>query len=251
MRPVLPAVLSLALLSGLTTIAGMALAADESAATADAVMGSVALPASKGGTLSPLAERDLAFADTVRFRSKGTVTAMFIKMKRDMKIEMSPVRVSEQLTAMDTTVTDVAGGGKQWKATLPMSARGTLKSTEPKLINATNILGIDPVIRERLKGGGKPITINGHVEIEGALKPVSITHRYIGRGKEAGTHVIESVTENEDAGIAFKTLSTMAPDGLPLHAETSGTVKKGPIDVAVAIQLTREAAADVEETDAE
>lgn len=196
-------------------------------------LGSMALPR------SPVEERAQAFPGTVSFRSRGTITALFVKMKRDMKIEMSPVRAGDALTAMDTTVTDIAGGGKQWRATLPMSKRGTLHATEPKLINATNILGIDPAMRERLKSGGKPITVNGQIETEGALKPVTITHS-LASAKDDGSCVIKSVTESEEHGIALETLSTMAPDGLPLHAETSGTVKKGPIDVGVEIRLTRE-----------
>lgn len=199
----------------------------------EATLGSMALPR------SPVEERTQAFSGPISFRSRGTITALFVKMKRDMKIQMAPVHEGERLSAMDTTVTDIAGGGKQWRATLPLSKRGTLSATEPKLINATNILGIDPAMRERLKAGGKPITVNGQIETEGVLKPVTITHS-LASANDDGTCVIESVTESEEHGIALRTLSTMAKDGLPEHAETSGTVKKGPIDVGVEIRLTRE-----------
>lgn len=243
MRSVL-AVLVLLALSG-----SVAAQADEEglAATEDAALGAIAVrPVAK---LSPLEERSRAFPGTIRFRSRGTVTAVILKMKRDMKIELTPVRDEGRLTGLDTTVIDVAGGGKRWQAVLPMSARGTIKATEPKLVNASNILGIDPRIREHLKSGGKPLTVATQIETEGALRDVSITHRLAGPPQRDGTVVIESLTTSEDGGINLRTASTMAPDGLPLQAETSGTVRKGPINVDVAIKLTREVSDEAEETE--
>ena len=190
--------------------------------------------------LSAVEERAQAFTGVRCYRSRGTITALFVKMKRDIKVRFEPVRRGDTLTAVDTTLTDVAGGGKQWHGVLPLSAHGTLTPSEPKLINATNILFIDPVIRERLKAGGKPITVAGQLEADGVRRSATVTHRLVGTPAADGSVVVESVTENEDAGIALTTLSTIGKDGLPLHAETSGTVRKGPINVGVEIQLTRE-----------
>lgn len=195
-------------------------------------LGSAALP--------PLEERSRAFSHAVHFRSRGTISAMVFTLKRDMKIAMVPVRAEGRLTALDTTVVDVAGGGKRWHAVLPLSPRGTVSTREPKLINATNILGIDPRLRGHLVAGRGPFRVQGQIEAEGALREVTITHQLASPPQGDGTVVIESITESEDGGINLETFSTIAPDGLPLHAETSGTVKKGPLDVGVAIHLTRE-----------
>jgi len=162
--------LSLALL---VTLSALPAAAEP---TEEASHGAIALSQPRS-TLSPLDERAQAFTGPVKYRSRGTVTALYIKMKREMDIELVPVMKEGQLASIDTTVVDVAGGGKRWRADLPVTPRGTIRASEPKLVNATNILNIDPRLRERLKSGEGPIVMPGQIETEGHLRDVKITHR--------------------------------------------------------------------------
>ena len=201
--------------------------------TQDATLGAIALP-------GPLAERSRALTTPIHFRSRGTITALFVKMNRDIKIAMAPVRTGNELTALDTTVLDLAGGNKRYHGVLPFSPEGTVHADAPKLVNATNILNLHPALREQLRTGAGPVEATGMIETDGVLRPVHITHALETASDQDGNIVLRSTTVSDDEAVHFTTMTTMAPDGLPLHAETTGTVAKGPIDVAVDIRLTRE-----------
>ena len=207
-------------------------AAMPDASASDATLGSVAMPAA-----SPLEERSHAFTAPISFHSKGVIKAVMFRFDRELKIRMEPVREGEALKAVDTTVVDVAHGNKRYHGVLPVTARGTLSGAkEEHLVNATNIWNITPEIREKLKAGSGPITVAGRIDTEGTLRGVTLTHSLA----SAKPLKIQTKTDSNDGDVHFSTLTTMAEDGLPLKADTTGTVKKGPVDVDVTIHLTRE-----------
>jgi len=217
----------------LILLAAAARGADPVPSTDNATMGALAVPP------APSEERSRAFTGPVHFHSKGTIKALLIKMDRDLRIAMEPVREGGRLTAVDTTVVDVAHGNKRYHGVLPLTARGTLMASEPHLINATNIWSITPEIREKLKAGGGPIRVPGRVDTDGELRGVMCTHRFAGLDAD-GLVQVETATESNDGELHFKTLITLAADGLPLHGVTTGTIKKGPVEVDVNVHLTRE-----------
>ena len=200
--------------------------------TAEGTLGSIAMPPA-----SPAEERSRALAAPITFHSKGVIKAVLLRFDRELKIRMEAVREGQTLKAVDTTVVDIVHGHKRFHGVLPVTARGTLSgASEEHLVNASNIWNITPEIREKLKAGSGPITVPGRVDLEGALKGVTLIHSLV----SANPLKIETKTDSNDGDVHFTTVSTMAEDGLPLKADTTGTVKKGPLDVDVTIHLTRE-----------
>jgi hypothetical protein len=217
------------------------LAAEVPAEAAEEAVDGVETPAEKK-SLTPMEERSRAFVKALKFTSKGQMRALLFKMDRDLRITLEPVREGEALTAVDAHVLDVANGGKTYEGRLDLTPRGSLKTDVPQLINTANIVLVDPVIRAALVKGEGPVVTHGQIETAGAVRLVEFTHSIVGEPADDGSMQVETKTATDDGKVNLKTITTLAPDGLPWLAETTGTVKKGPVDVNVNLKLTRDMA---------
>jgi len=188
----------------------------------------------------PVAQRANAFKQPVRFRSKGQAKALMFKFNRDLKILMSPVKKEGKFSAVAATVQDLAHGGKPVTGVLELTRSGTLRAHSPQLVNVSNIVAIDPVIRAELLKSEGPFTAKGQIETNGTVRIVDFSHRRVGDVADDGSMQVESTTTSLDGKVKMVTVSTLAPDGLPWLADTNGTIKKGPVNINVKIRLTRE-----------
>jgi len=116
---------------------------------------------------------------------------------------------------------------------------GRVVSDDPGMVNACSILGIHPPLLRALREGKGPITVAGSTEIWGSVYSSHVTHTVIGRDSPTGLLRIKSETVGPDDRFHLTTLTKMGKDGIPLESKTTGTIRKGFIDLQVDLKMVR------------
>jgi hypothetical protein len=191
-----------------------------------------------------LAARAIALKSPVSFRSKGTIKALMMKFNRDLRYTLGSITREGRLVGVEATVVDVANGGKTTRGLLEIERDGRLHATAPGLINACNVLSIDPRTRARLLKEEGPVETRGQMESSGTVRDVTFSHRRVDEVAEDGSMRVETATTSDDGKVQLVTVTALAPDGLPWVAETSGTIAKGPVNLHVSLKLVRQDATD-------
>lgn len=223
--------------------------ATEKAADAAPIEGDEAAPAvaseavaPKAAPLAPAqAERLKAFArGPIKFTSIGKVKAFMIKVDRNLEYTMNAVKKDGQLKSVAVTMIDHANGDKVVKGNLDVTKSGALRTKSLPLTNACNVGIVDPTVRKSLLDAEGPVVSKSSMEVSGAVQPITVTHTREGDVAEDGSMKVKSETESADGKIHLTTITELASDGLPMGAETTGTIAKGPINLNVNLKLTRE-----------
>lgn len=197
-------------------------------------------PSARPATVSAARrERLSAFAHgPLVFTSIGQVKALVVKFERNLVYEMRPILKNDEVNAVAITMTNRADGDAVTRGRLDVTERGTLRASTPKLINACNIGSIDPVARAKLLAGER-VTTRGQMEISGTVHAITAKHARRGPVGKDQTMQVESESESADGGVHLTTVTTLAPDGLPLSADTTGTIAKGPLKLNLTLELRR------------
>ena len=187
----------------------------------------------------PLIERARAFSHPQKFHSTGKVEALLMKFPRDVSITLAAVKDGSELKAIQATVIDNL---KEKTATgeLDLSEDGSVSTSEPTLMNCTNVMSISPAIRRKLLTAEGPFEATGKMEVAGTVRDVTFAHTRVGEPADDGSMKVETKTSSEDGKVDLTTTTILAPDGLPWKASTTGILKKGPVSLNVALELVRE-----------
>lgn len=180
-----------------------------------------------------------ALTGGLRFRSKGTVQALVFTIDHHLAIQLEPVDHEQKRGAMRATVTDVAHGMRIRRGLLERALDGSLRAPGPELVNIPNIISLESLLPKLLSASPRPVVVDGEVEIQGDVRAVTFTHHHL-RTATDGSLIVRTSTASADGKVSLVTLWTLAADGLPRSAQTSGTVKCGPVTARVAIRLDRE-----------
>lgn len=175
----------------------------------------------------------------LRFRSKGTVQALVFTLEHHLDIQLEPVDRGQKRGAMRATVTDVAHGMRIRRGLLERADDGSLRAPQPELVNVPNIISLESLLPRLLSASPAPVVVPGKVEVQGDVRAVTFTHHHL-RTAADGSLLVRTSTASADGKVSLVTLWTLAADGLPRSAQTSGTVKCGPVTARVAIRLDRE-----------
>lgn len=185
-------------------------------------------------------ERLSAFAKgNLVFTSVGQIKALVVKFERNLLYELAPILKNGEVNAVAITMVNRADGNAITRGRLDVTDRGTFHTRTPKLVNACNIGTIDPGCRAKLIAGGTATT-RGQMEISGTVHTITATHTRVGDVGKDRTMQVQSEAESADGSVHLSTATTLAADGLPLSAETTGTIAKGPLKLNVTLKLTRE-----------
>ena len=210
-------------------------------AEAEAAAPEAAAPVSPLPKAPAQRERLSAFAKgPLRFSSIGRVKAFMIKFDRDLRYTMKPIAKDGHVEAVDVTMVDHANGNKVTHGRLDVTPSGALKAHSTTLTNACNIGLIDPITRAKLIKSDAPVDAHAQMELQGKILILEVTHTREGDVGEDGSMRVRSECQSTDGKVKTTTVTTLAPDGLPWLAETTGTIAKGPINLDVNIKLTRE-----------
>lgn len=185
-------------------------------------------------------ERLKAFHAPLEFTSKGLIKLPLVKLDRDLLYTFGPVKTDGAMPTVQVSIVDRAHGNKMTKEQVELTARGTLHTGDPALVNACNVAGYDPALLARLRASEKLIHGRGQMEVSGSIVPIEVTHHRTGEVADDGSMRVESVIESENGSAKLTSITILAPDGLPWVADTTGTVAKGPITIYVTMKLERQ-----------
>ena len=180
----------------------------------------------------------------ITFTSKGRVKALMMKFDRNLHYTFKPIKKDGVTEAVEVTMIDRVDGNKVTCGRLDVTRNGTFRTHTMPLTNACNIGSIDPMTRRKLIKTDEPVVTRSQMEIQGAVHAIEATHTREGDVADDGSMRVKSVTESADGKVHLTTITTLAPDGLPWMAETTGTIAKGPINMDVNLKLTREGIED-------
>jgi len=196
--------------------------------------------ADRPAELTPVDLRVRALAKPLKFHSKGFWKAVLVKFDRDFHITLSAVKKDDKLSGVAAHIVDHAHGDTVIKGVLDVTVNGALRSKRPELLSAANVGAIDPVLRQRLLRSSGPFKGKGQIEVQGEARIVDLVHRRIGEVADDDSMRIETTSTTLDGKSKLVTTVTLAPDGFPWLAETTGTIAKGPVNVEIYVKLTRE-----------
>ena len=185
------------------------------------------------------------------FTSRGRVKALMMKFDRNVQYTFAPVQKGATAQSVEVTMIDRANGNKTTHGRLDVTKCGALRAHVTPLTNACNIGSIDPLTRAKLARTDEPVVTRSQIEVQGTIHAVEVTHTREGDVADDGSMRVKSVTESADGKVHTTTVTTLAPDGLPWLAETTGTIAKGPINLDVTLKLQREGVEDAASTTGE
>lgn len=177
------------------------------------------------------------FTETVSYHSAGRLTYATGTKERDRTITLVPIDREGPVATLDTTIVDHVDDDFEYRGVLNVDAQGTVTTRQKEMINAANILMVSPQAVKQLLDGRPEALTSGYVEVSGDLIEVQCTHRLIGAPGDVPLRVRTS-TRTPDAKIDLETTAAFGADGLPLSAQTRGTIK-AIVTVSVDLSLTR------------
>lgn len=189
-------------------------------------------------------ERIQALSRPVSFTSTGHIRAWKVTLDRDLHYTFAPIREKGVIHAVTATIVDRAHGNKITKGRLEITQSGALRTRDPRFVNVSNVGSIDPATRAKLQKVKGPVETNGQIEISETVHAIHVVHRRVGEVADDGSMRIESQIVSTDEKVKVVTITTLAPDGLPWLAETTGTIAKGPVNLNVSLRLEREMTAE-------
>jgi hypothetical protein len=183
-------------------------------------------------------ERMAAFEHgTLSFTSTGRIKALMMKFDRNLHYVFKSIPPD---AAVEVTMVDRIHNNKETTGRLDITPTGALRTKVTELTNACNIGLIDTVTRAKLRKSDEPVVTRSKMEVDGAIKLIEATHTREGDVADDGSMRVKSETTSTDGKVHLTTVTTLAPDGLPWLAETSGTIAKGPISLDVKLKLQRD-----------
>jgi len=188
----------------------------------------------------PLVVRPHArFAETVVYQSTGRITFATGSKDRDRTITLVPVDHDGLVATLDTTIVDHVDDDFTYRGVLNVDEGGGVSTREMQMVNAANILVVSPQVIHQLAAGAPEVVTDGHIEVSEDVLPVRCTHRLEGNPHDLPLRVITQ-TRTADGKVNLETRAAFGPDGLPLSAHTTGTIR-ALIEVSLDLTLTRKA----------
>lgn len=177
------------------------------------------------------------FKQAVSFHSAGRITYATGSKERDRTITIVPVEQDGVVQTLETRIVDHVDDDFEFQGQLMVDATGHVWARQKEMVNAANILTVSPAVIDRLRGGAAEVQTSGTAEVSGDVYDVACKHHLVGKPEDRPLRV-RTVTTTPDGKIQLETVAAFDGDGLPLSAQTKGTIKAA-LTLTIDLRLTR------------